>query len=294
MHVVKDQCIGQEPAYGASIHYHLRAEPEGDVEIFISDAAGQAVRKLEGTKKVGINRVQWDLRHEPSREAKLRTNYQYAPHVTIDPEKGWRPLPGGGTIRPLAVPGTYKIKLVVGGQELTRELVVKKDPNSTGTVADIREQTKMALELREDLNTVVDMIDQIEWIRKQIDDLEEVLEGNESAKEVIEAGKSLDERLIDVEENLFQMRRTPRADSYRWKMRLYRKIQMLATDIESSWGATGHDFAPTTQHREVHLLFKERIATNQQRLSELIGADVAAFNTRLEEAGFPIVYVRTE
>ncbi len=294
MHVVKDQCIGQEPPFGASLHYTLKSEPEDDVEILVTDQENQTVRKLEGTKEIGINKIMWDLRHEPSREAKIRTNYQYAPHVTIDPATGWRPLPGGGTIRPLAVPGTYTVKLKVGEQELTAELVVTKDPNSTGTVADIQAQTKMALELRDDLNAVVDMIDQIEWIRKQIYDLAAILEGDESAKEIIDAGKELDEKLIGVEENLYQMRRTPQADNYRWKMRLVRRIQNLADDIESSWGDVGHDFAPTTQHREVHQLQKERIATYQQHLDELIATDVAAYNVRLKEASFPTVYVKTE
>jgi photosystem II stability/assembly factor-like uncharacterized protein len=294
MHVVKDQCIGEEAPFGASIHYTLKSEPEDAVEVFILDQEGETVRKLEGTKEIGINKVMWDLRHEPSREAKLRTNYHYAPHVTVDPAKGWRPLPGAGRIRPLAVPGTYTVKLKVGEQELTQELVVKKDPNSTGTVADIRAQTGMTLELRDDLNTVIDMIDQIEWIRKQIYDLDAILDDNEDAKVILDAGKELDEKLIAVEENLFQMRRTPQADNYRWKMRLVRRIQMLASDVESSWGAVGHDFRPTTQHREVHQEHKERIATYQQQLDKLIAEDVAAFNAQLKEADFPAVYVKSE
>jgi hypothetical protein len=294
MHVVKDQCIGEEAPFGASIHYTLKSEPEDDVEVLILDQDGETVRKLEGTKEIGINRLMWDLRHEPSREAKLRTNYQYAPHVTVDPAKGWRPLPGAGRIRPLAVPGPYTVKLKVGEQELTQDLVVIKDPNSTGTEADIQAQTGMTLELRDDLNTVFDMIDQIEWIRKQIYDLDAILDGNEDAKAILDAGKELDEKLIAVEENLFQMRRTPQADNYRWKMRLVRRIQMLASDVESSWGAVGHDFAPTAQHREVHQEHKEKIKTYQQELQKLIDEDVAAFNAQLKEADFPTVYVTSE
>lgn len=69
---------------------------------------------------------------------------------------------------------------------------------------------------------------------------------------------------------------------------------MLASDIERSWGAVGHDFAPTAQHLEVHQEHKEKIATYQQELGRLIAEDVAAFNARLKEADFPTVYVKTE
>ena len=55
-----------------------------------------------------------------------------------------------------------------------------------------------------------------------------------------------------------------------------------------------YDFAPTTQHREVHQLHKEKIATYQQQLGKLIDEDVAAFNAQLKEADFPTVYVKTE
>jgi hypothetical protein len=69
---------------------------------------------------------------------------------------------------------------------------------------------------------------------------------------------------------------------------------MLASDVESSWGAVGHDFAPTAQHREVHQEHKEKMKTYQQELQKLIDEDVAAFNAELKEADFPTIYVKTE
>jgi hypothetical protein len=235
----------------------------------------------------------WDLRHEASKQAKLRTNQRYGPHVVVDPVEGWRLIPRGGTIRTLAAPGTYTVKLRVGEQELSEELSVLKDPNSAGTDADIRAQVEMSLELRDNVNTVVEMIEQIEWSRKQIYDLIALLEGDESAEEIVGAGKELDEKLIALEENLFQMKRTPRADSYRWKTRLYGKMLMLGGELESVWGAVGHDFAPTTQQVEVHELFKERMATYQSQLAELVSVDIPQFNRRLEEGSFPTIFVKS-
>ena len=68
----------------------------------------------------------------------------------------------------LMPPGTYTVKLSAGGQELRQPLIVKKDPNSGGTEADIAAQTAMMIELRQDLETGSKMANQIEFIRAQL------------------------------------------------------------------------------------------------------------------------------
>ncbi len=56
---------GQNPAQGSAISYWLKGEPAADVRITITDATGREIRALNGTKNVGLNRVQWDLRATP-------------------------------------------------------------------------------------------------------------------------------------------------------------------------------------------------------------------------------------
>ena len=292
LHVVNDQCIGQEPPYGASINYYLKSETEGDVEIAVLDEGGQVIRTLEGTNEPGINRLFWDLRHEPSRQAKLRTNQRYAPHVVVDPKTLTRPLPRGGTIRPLAVPGTYTVKLTVDGREFQQELVVNKDPSSTWSETDIRAQVGMSLALRDNLNELVDMIEQIEWIRKQTYDLIALLGEDESQAEVVSAAKDLNEKLVAVEENLFQMKRTPGGDTYRWKSMLYGRILSLAGDLESTNWSAGTDAPPTTQQVEVHELLKTRLASYKSRLNEILDTDISSFNSSLTERNYPTIYVK--
>ena len=76
-------------------------------------------------------------------------------------------------------PGAYTVRLNVGGKELTQTLEVRKDPNSAGTEADIREQMKMLTELRRDLDAAADVVNQIELVRGQILSLDQVLEESE-------------------------------------------------------------------------------------------------------------------
>ena len=244
------------------------------------------MRKLEGTKRPGINRVWWDLRYELSKEIRLRTSPAYAPEIRVGSE-GWRPLPEGGRLSILAPPGTYTVKLTVGGQELTQPLTVKKDPSSSGSEADILMQTEMLFELRKDLDSVAGMVNAVETVRRQLDDLSALLKDGQGTEQIRSACQELDKKLIDLEENLIQRRLTGRGqDGVRWPAKLVSKITYLAGGVASS------DFPPTTQQREVHALLKERIRTYQRQFGELLSRDLAAFNNMLKERKIQNVIAR--
>ncbi|HZD17783.1 MAG TPA: sialidase, partial [Actinomycetota bacterium] len=65
MAVPNDPTAGEDPEYGATLHYWVRAVPEGDTveaKLAILDAVGDTVRVLTDTASAGINRVTWNLR----------------------------------------------------------------------------------------------------------------------------------------------------------------------------------------------------------------------------------------
>jgi photosystem II stability/assembly factor-like uncharacterized protein len=272
-----DPTAGQNPPYGASISYYLKSAPKGEVKLRIEDAKGHAVRTLTGTKTAGVNRITWDLRYELSKEIRLRTSPAYAPEVNVGPE-GWRPLPEGGRMSVLAPPGTYTVKLSVDGQDLSRPLMVIKDPNSGGSEQDIQAQTEMLLELRRELESAADMVNQIETIRSQLAGITSMLQSNPENAPMKSAADDLDKKLIDVEDYLIQRRLTGAGqDTTRWPAKLISKINYLGS------GLAGADFGPTTQQREVHAQFKEQLAAIHRRLDELVSKDVEAFNKLLRD-----------
>ncbi len=305
--VDSDPTAGQNPPYGASINYYLKSAPSGDVKIRIEDTKGQTVRTLTGTKTVGINRVNWDLRGEQTKEVRLRTSPAYAPEVRNGAE-GWRLAPEGGRMSVLMPPGTYTVKLLVGGSEassqtLSQQLIVRKDPNSEGKEEDINAQLAMLFELRKDLENAADMVNQIEMIRSQLASITALLDpgaaGASSATTaqretqsatpasaggdyiaIKRAADDLEKKLIDVEENLIQRKFTGQGqDSVRWPPKLLSKINYLAN------GIGGADFAPTMQHREVKAMFEDQLATHRRRLDEILSKDLDAFNRQLRDRG---------
>ena len=112
---------GQNPQGGTAISYYLKAAATGDVKITISDATGRVVREMDGTKDAGLNRVQWNLGPTPVLGGR---------GAAVAGGRGGR---GGGrgvpfVVAPNAVePGTYVVKLAVGGKELMTTVQVEAD-----------------------------------------------------------------------------------------------------------------------------------------------------------------------
>lgn len=279
-----DPTAGENPQYGASINYHLKTSPQGDVRIAIPDAAGKVVRNMPGTKTAGVNRVYWDFRGNPTRQIRLRTPPDYAPEITTGPE-GWRPMPGDSALTQLAAPGTYTIRLTVDGREYSQKLNVLKDPHSNGSEDTIRTQGRVMTSLFDSMNGLAEQINQMESIRGQLAALKLELPGDANAP-IRAAADQLDAKLKDVEGNLFQMKATGRGqDGVRWPNQLVEKVGYLAGEVE------GSDYAPTTQQVQVQDELKERTATWRQRMTLLLQNDVTAFNSMLRQRNIPNVVV---
>jgi photosystem II stability/assembly factor-like uncharacterized protein len=272
---------GENPPYGASINYYVKAAPVGNVTITVLDPKGQVVRTLTGPKAPGLNRLYWDLRHEPTTQVRLRTSPLHAPWLRVGPD-GWRDGVGVGRLSILAPPGIYTIQLSLGGKQLTQKLEVRKDPHSGGTEADIQAQMQILAELRRDLETAVEIVNQIELVRSQIYNLGSVVDDAEIKK----AGDELDKKLIDLESHLYEVRLTGGQDSLRWASPLISNTQHLANGLENS------DFKPTDQQTEMLGLNRERLRGYRRLLDGLLTKDLGAFNEVLRGRKLPNIIAR--
>src|SRR5262245_9235915 len=55
----------KNPPMGAVLNYWLKEDSEDSASLTIADPSGFVIRKLEGTKRAGMNRVVWDLEADP-------------------------------------------------------------------------------------------------------------------------------------------------------------------------------------------------------------------------------------
>lgn len=271
-----DPTDGQNPPYGADINYYLKSAAAGEVRLTIVDDQGRSVRTLTVGKNAGVNRAWWDLRYGPLPDVRVRTSPIYASWMRV-PAEG-RPI--GGRMALLAPPGNYTVKLAVEGRVFTQPLAVLKDPHSAGTEEDLRAQYALLQSVRENIANIGAMINQVETIRKQLEDLE----SGEAA--VKTAASALEQKFIDFEEDLHQLRTTGGQDGMRWPARLAEKLPHLASEVQDS------DFGPTTQQIAVNQQFTEQIRRLQADLSHLLSADVASFNGALKEKNLPAIRVK--
>ena len=285
-----DPTEGRNPPEGAAINFFLKSAPkkssdgkadDDTVKLVIADGSGNVVRTLKAGKdaSAGLNRVWWNLRMDPTPDFKLRTPPLYLPHFPLEPD-GTRKFPTAEPLSVLVPPGTYSVKLVVDGKDVSRPqpLVVKKDPNTAGTEADIQAQTKMLMRVREQMAAATGLVNRAESIRSQAKRVLDVLPEGESGNTVRQAAEELDRKIVAVESRLFNMTSTGRGqDQLRLPSQLIEKLSHLADVVGLN------DFAPTDQEGEVLDKLTKELADAGQRLDAIGDADVAAFNTVLAQ-----------
>jgi photosystem II stability/assembly factor-like uncharacterized protein len=277
-----DPTVGQNPPYGASINYYLRTPPAGDVTVQILDGQNRVVRTLNAPKNAGLNRVYWDLRDEPTQEVRLRTRPLFVDDVEFEAD-GTRNAPGAGRLSILQPPGTYAVRLNAGGRQITQKLEVRKDPNSGGSEAEIREQFKMLTELKRDMEAAAEVTNQIEVVRAQLQSLTRVLNDAEIAKLAAE----IERKFTDLEQNLIELRLTGRGqDGVRFGARLLSKINYLAGGLASA------DFRPTNQQLDVQKDLEARLRRHQADFDGLTGKDLKTFNEFLRGRGVANIMLR--
>lgn len=282
----EDPSSGANPRYGASLHYWLKTAAEDSVTLEIANAEGDVVRTLKGPASAGINRVWWDLQGEPTPRVELRTKPVGAPYIELNDE-GWRESPEIARMSLPEPPGTYTVTLSGAGEAQSQQLVVKKDPASGGSEADIAVQSTLLASLESDVETVVAMVNGYELLRGQLVTLKNTLAGDTTAAadtggnaDLRAAVDSLDATLVDAEGQLTQLKQSGRGqDVIRWPMMLGARIQYLAGEVASS------DHLPTAQQREVAALLHESTTTAKGRYEALLSGAVADFNDRLRQRG---------
>jgi len=276
-----DPTTGENPRYGASINYWLKSPVTGGVQAAILDDKGAVIRTITGTNVAGVNRIYWDLRHEPTTEVRLLTSPMYADHIVPGPQG--RAAPGTSRLSILAAPGKYSVRITAGAVEQSQPLLVRKDPNSGATEAEIAEQNRAMVAIGRDLNAAADAVQRVESARVQLDGIIRAVDDST----VRRAARTLAQQLVALEMNLVDLRQTGQGqDGVRFGSKLIAKLGYLANGMSAS------DHKPTDQHGEVQVLLNTELRAQLSALDALLNKELAAFNELLKQRGVPNVLVR--
>jgi photosystem II stability/assembly factor-like uncharacterized protein len=260
---------GQNPAYGANLDFFLPDTNAKEVTLKIQDMNGNEVRKIIPQKITrGMNRVMWDLRYERTKTPKLRVNPRGVDWVTYNKD-GWRQLRtwdldvNSGKLGPKAVPGQYRAVLKVDEKEFIQSFTLLKDPNTVGTMKEIKAQFQFLITLRETINENVNLINKIENLRYS-------LQNDYKTRDEEKTARDMDALLYEIESHLFDTKLTgAREDAFRNPNKIYGRLAALGSDL-TRFGA---DFKPTNQQVEVFDVLSNRLETQQAAFELLMKND---------------------
>ena len=262
--------LGKNPPAGAILDFYVAKEEPAKLEI--RDSAGDLVRaytteKKEGETnpdlkvKAGMNRTNWDLRYET-------------------PTK----IPGvflfGGFHGRKAIPGTYEVRLLAGGETKTAKLQVRDDPRVKIAAQQYAEQSKLLAEVYAALDDLQKSVIRLRQLRTQIDDLLK----RTGDKNLIDAGKVLTDKFSAEEEALIQKRTVDGQSVINFPVRLAHHLLTLANDMDDSGELTDG-----ARKRASDLL--KQWNDHKAMLATLFGTELDAFNKQAAGAKVPLVSV---
>jgi len=243
------------------------------------------VRTLRGSNRAGLNRIHWDLRDEPSMEVRLLTSPLYAEHIVTGPQG--RVAPGTNRLQILMPPGTYTVRLRVDGDVQEQPLVVRKDPNSAGTEAEIVAQIRVLQALKGELDKAAAAVARVENVRLQAQQVLAQLQRTAADADVSQRLRALDQQLIDAEMALVDLRFTGGGqDGVRFGSKLISKIGYLTNGVAVS------DFSPTTQHVEVQGILGNELGAALRTIDGILASELPRVNAVLDTKGLPRIVDR--
>ncbi|HET9399834.1 MAG TPA: hypothetical protein VFO34_02700, partial [Candidatus Acidoferrales bacterium] len=263
-----------------SIDYFLNAKAD-KVTIDILDAKGAVIRTFTGPEEnrgrntaagddegfrrpparvgidAGLNRFSWDLRY---------------PGATTFPGM----ILWGANVEegPLAAPGDYKVRVTAGGQTETQPFRVVMDPRTSVTPADLQAEFTLAMQVRDRVTAANQAVIDARKIRDQVNDRIAKLQN----AELRSSGESLNRKLTDVEEAIYQVKNRSGQDPLNFAIKLNNRIGHLMGVIEEG------DYKPTDQAYAAFNELSKELDVQLAKLKQAMTGDVPAFNKQLMAA----------
>ncbi|MSP14619.1 MAG: glycosyl hydrolase [Chloroflexi bacterium] len=278
---------GANPPAGATLDYYLKIKPTAKISLEVLDAAGNVIRQFfsreegDGQKgksdekpgaptviyvpaEAGLNRFVWDMRYADA--IKIQRKDQ------PDTVKG-----------PIALPGTYQVRLTAGEMSFIQPFEIRKFSYIPAGESELQAQFDLMIKIRDKVSETHAAINRILSIEQQLDDWVKKTAGLARSEELAQGAGSLKEKLRSLGEALVVPAVKSPWDVYNYGTRLAARLVALAPVVYMG------DGAPTQQAYEVFDTLTGKIDTQLQQLQVVIETDLAAFNLLVRDGGFAAV-----
>jgi photosystem II stability/assembly factor-like uncharacterized protein len=285
---------GANPPDGAIIDYYLAADARGAVTLEILNARGELVRSYASTDtppsleklasehpipmywvrptqilsaEAGMHRFVWNLRYAPPKALEYEFPISAIVHNTpLNPQGAW------------VLPGSYTVKLTVGGKSYSQPLVLKMDPRIQTPLDDLRKQQAMQIGAVNGMNESFEALAQLKSVRSQLKDLEgKAVRNDRLAKDLAALDKHCAELEGSTQPSFSGVPPTGKEPESLSSLNQHFSAILAVADSA--------DAAPTTQATAAYQDLEESLATLHTRWSEFRGHELADLNAELKKAG---------
>lgn len=212
----------------------------------------------QATNNAGLNRFTW--------------NMQYPGATSFPGLVFWGANVGEG---PIAVPGTYSVRLTVDGVSQTAPFRIVEDPRQSATQADLQAEFDLAMRVRDAVSRANQAVIDVRALRDQVN-ARLALPGAAAIKT---SGDALVQRLTGMEETIYQTKSHASEDPLNFPIKINNRIAHLMSVIQG-----GQDARPTDQTYAVFTTLSAELDTDLAGLKTIETVDVANFNRALSSA----------
>jgi len=276
---------GENPPSGPVIDFFLKDKPDSSsvIALKILEQNGNLIksyrsdlgdRRPEGhlplgnlEVKQGMNQFAWDMDYPGSK----RFNGLIM----------W----GGGTSGPLAPPGKYIARLVVGKDSSEVNLALIKDPRSESTDEDLRRKFEFLIETRDELSETHQCIIDIRTLRSELNALEKKIDPAEQ-KELSDLVRTIKREIKAVEEALYQTKNRSSQDPLNYPIRLNNKLAALSGTVSMG------NYAPTDQAYTVKEEIITQIDQQLQKFYRIKKEELSRLNEMALELKIPAIKIK--
>jgi hypothetical protein len=208
-------------------------------------------------------------------------NLQYPDASTFQNMIFWQ----GSTAGPLAAPGTYTVRVTSGTDTpVSEKFLVKKDPQTRATNADLAEQLRFALQIRDRVTAANDAVKMIRSVKRQLDERAPAMGGTPGFGT---QAKTFEDQLSVVEDSLYQTRNQSGEDPLNFPVRINNQMAALLGFVN------GGERRPPAQSYEVYKVLEPQLAADLAKYKQVMDANLAKINAALKAAGQPIIVPTT-
>ncbi len=271
---------------GVRVFYYL-AEDADDVKMEFLDADGNVIQTYEAADEEDSQQQRGfgffggggGSLSDSAGSSTFFWSLRYPGYTDFDGRIFW----AAGNDGPMAIPGSYQVRLTADGETQTQDFEIKIDPRMEHvTVAQLRERFEFALRIRDRVTQANEAVIEIRRIKGDVDDR---LEQTDNQR-IHEQGGKVEANLSAVESEIYQVRNQSRQDPLNFPIKLNNKLAALMGVVERG------ETAPTAQSFRVFDHLSELLQTELIRMNTIIEQDLRRLNELLQEEGLDPIEIK--